>query len=88
MKINLKYKLRTLAGENVVFLQGEVEVKTSKLIALNEASVFLWNSFKDKDFTMDDVTNLILSEYDVDEETAHKDAQEWVDSLKNCGILE
>ena len=88
MKINPKYKLRTLAGENVVFLQGEVEVKTSKLITLNEASVFLWNSFKDRDFSVDDVINLILSEYEVDAETAHKDAQEWIDSLKNCGILE
>ena len=88
MRINSRYKLRNLAGESVLFLQGEVDGETSKLMTLNEASVLLWNNFCNKDFETEDVVNFILSEYDIDEQTARKDAQEWVEVLRNNGVLD
>lgn len=88
MKINPEYKLRKLAGESVLFLQGEVDGKTSKLMAFNEASVLLWNNFCDKDFETEDVANFILSEYDIDVQTARKDAEEWVEVLRKYGVLD
>ena len=88
MRINSRYKLRNLAGESVLFLQGEVDGETSKLMTFNEASVFLWNNFCNKDFETEDVVNFILSEYDIDEQTARKDAQEWVEVLRNNGVLD
>lgn len=88
MRINPKFKLRNLAGESVLFLQGEVEGETSKLMAFNEASVLLWDNFCNKDFETEDVANFILSEYDIDEQTARKDAQEWVDVLRKHGVLD
>lgn len=88
MKINPEYKLRMLAGESVLFLQGEVDGKTSKLMTFNEASVLLWNNFCDKDFETEDVANFILSEYDIDVQTARKDAEEWVEVLRKYGVLD
>ncbi len=88
MRINSRYKLRNLAGESVLFLQGEVDGETSKLMTFNEASVLLWNNFCNKDFETEDVVNFILSEYDIDEQTARKDAQEWVEVLRNNGVLD
>lgn len=88
MKINPKYKLRTLAGENVVFLQGKVDVETSKLLTLNETSVWLWNNLQDKEFETEDVAKLLLSEYEVDETTAKNDAEEWINTLKGYNIFE
>ena len=88
MRINSRYKLRNLAGESVLFLQGEVDGETSKLMTFNEASVLLWNNFCNKDFETEDIVNFILSEYDIDEQTARKDAQEWVEDLRKNGVLD
>ena len=87
MKINPKFKMRSLAGENVVFMQGKVDEETSKLISFNQTSVFLWNSLKDKDFSVEDVAELILSQYEIDKDTALRDAKEWVETLKTNNIL-
>ena len=36
----------------------------------------------------DDVRDLLLGEYDVDAETAERDAQAWVARLKTCNLVE
>ena len=87
MKIDPKFKLRTLAGESVLFLPGQVGGETSKLLALNEASALLYQQFKDKDFGIDDIVDFILSEYEIDEPTARNDAREWVETLKKHGVI-
>ncbi len=88
MRINPNYKVSSLAGENVVFVPGVAERDSSKLMVLNETSVWLWNSLKDMDFQLQDVVNLLLSEFDVDQNTASADAQEWLDTLSkyNCFV--
>ena len=88
MKINTKYKLRTLAGESVLFLQGEVDGKTSKLMTLNETSAWLWNNLQAKEFETEDVVKLLLSEFEIDEATAKNDAEEWINTLKGYNIFE
>ena len=88
MKINPNYKLRTLAGENVVFLQGKADVETSKLLTFNETSAWLWNNLQGKEFEIEDVAKLLLSEYEVDETTAKNDAEEWINTLKGYNIFE
>ena len=47
MRINPNYKVSYLVGENVVFVPGVAESDSSKLMVLNETSVWLWNSLKD-----------------------------------------
>ena len=77
MRINPNYKVSYLVGENVVFVPGVAESDSSKLMVLNETSVWLWNSLKDRDFQLQDIVDLLLSEFDVDQKTASADAQEW-----------
>ncbi|MBR4197326.1 MAG: PqqD family protein [Bacteroidales bacterium] len=88
MKINPKYKLRTLAGESVLFLQGNVDGTTSKLMTLNETSAWLWNNLQAKEFETEDVVKLLLSEFEIDEATAKNDAEEWINTLKGYNIFE
>lgn len=88
MRINPNYKVSYLAGENVVFVPGVAESDSSKLMVLNETSVWLWNSLKDRDFQLQDIVDLLLSEFDVDQKTASADAHEWVETLRkyNCFV--
>lgn len=88
MKIADKYKVREVAGQYVVIIQGKYGVDMTKIISLNETSLFLWNAFAGKDFTCDDAASALVEEYGIDRERAEKDAQAWCDKLKECGLLE
>ena len=43
MRIKEEYKVREMAGEHIVVMQGRYGVDMTKVIALNETSLWLWN---------------------------------------------
>ena len=53
MKISSKFKVRSIAGENVIIKQGKFGADMTKIISLNETSLFLWNKFQGEEFTFD-----------------------------------
>lgn len=77
-----------MAGQNVIIMQGKYGGDMTKIISLNETSLFLWNKFHDIDFTADTVAEALLEEYEIDRETAETDAQAWCDKLVECGLIE
>ena len=79
--------MRNVADENIVLVQGANPGDMTTVIALNETSLFLWNSLYGKDFEQDDIVSLLTSHSDVDEETARKDAAEWVATLQKNKVL-
>jgi len=88
MKINEGFRLRNLAGEHIVVGEGLKQINFNKMIVLNETACFLWEKLEGKDFTLDDMVSLLLGEYEVNEETARKDAQALIEKLKENSILE
>lgn len=88
MKISPKFKLRSIVGQNVIIMQGKYGGDMTKIISLNDSSVFLWNKFHEAEFTIDDVTAALVEEYEIDENLARKDAQAWCDKIAECGLLE
>lgn len=87
MKILPKYKVRHVADENIVLVQGSNPGDMTTVVALNETSLYLWNDLYGKDFELADVVSLLTERYDVDEATAEKDASQWVETLKQNAIL-
>lgn len=87
MKINPKYKVRKMANEYIILMQGADATDVSKVISLNSSSLLLWNELKDRDFELQDVTHVLTSHYQVDEAQAQADAQEWIDKLSQLHIL-
>ena len=88
MKILSRYKVRRVADEDIVLVQGRNPGDMTTVIALNETSLYLWNSLYGHDFELTDVVRLLMERYDVDETTASSDAQKWVETLKQNNILE
>ena len=88
MKISNKFKVRSIAGENVIIKQGRFGADMTKIISLNETSLFLWNKFKEIEFSATDIANALVEEYDIDRELAEKDANAWCDRLLECGLSE
>ena len=82
MKIDSKVKVRDIAGEKVVIMQGRLGADLTRIIQLNGSSVWLLEQLTDRDFEVADVVELLTSRYDVDEQTATADATKWVEQLR------
>lgn len=88
MKIKNNHKIREIAGEKIIVMQGTYGEDMTKVISLNASSEYLLNALANKDFTTDDVAQLLLERYEVSEEIAKKDSQAWVTKLIECGLIE
>ena len=88
MKIKEGFKLRTIVGEHIVTGEGLAQVNFNKIISLNETAAYLWEHVSGREFSVEDLTKLLLDEYDVDEATASKDAAAIADKWIEIGIVE
>ena len=86
MKIRDTYILRSVAGENLVVAVG-ANVNFNSVMTLNETGKFLWEKLT-ADTTTEALIDALLSEYDVDKETAERDVSAFIEKLKINNILE
>jgi len=49
--------------------------------------MFLWDELQGKEFTSQDVADILMKQYDITREQATSDVERWINSLNNCGIL-
>ena len=88
MTIKEGFVLRTICGQNVVSGEGTSQVNFSKLVSLNETAAYLFKAVQGREFTAETRANLLLDEYEVDRETALKDAESLCAQWKEIGIAE
>lgn len=89
MKKKPGFVMRSVCGERFLIAEGLQNIDFSKLIALNESSVYLWNSINEGDeFTADTLADLLLEEYEVTREVALNDAQALINQMLEAGIIE
>ena len=87
MKIAEKFKVREMAGEHIIVMPGTYGVDMTRVVSLNSSSLYLWEALQGREFDVDEVARLLTERYEVDAETAERDAKAWVEQLKKCGIL-
>lgn len=87
MKFKEGYKVRSMAGENVVIMQGTAGSDMTRIISLNDSSLLLWNELQGKEFEVADVANILVENYGIDTETAERDAKAWVEKLHECNLI-
>lgn len=88
MKAKNGFNLRTVCGENILVAEGEENIDFNNIISMNESSAYLWNRIQGKDFEVKDLVDLLIEMYEVDEETATRDARLLVDQWKQAEIIE
>lgn len=86
MKVEKEFVLREIAGEFVIIPTGKTVLSFNGLITVNEVGAFLWNLLQ-QDVTMEELVKHVLDEYDVNEDVAREDIQEYLDTLARGGIL-
>ena len=88
MKIKTGFELRTVCKENIIVAFGEEHIDFSKVISLNESAALMWRAVLGKDFSAEDMADALMQEYEVDRETALKDAQAMLQQWLEVGLIE
>lgn len=88
MKAKEGFRLRKLGREHIIMGEGLAQVNFNKIISLNSSAAYLWEAVQDKEFSVEDLAQLLIDEYGIDRELALKDsasiAQAWIEA----GIVE
>ena len=87
MKIIEGFRLRTLGEEYIVVGEGLGQVNFNKMISLNASAAYLWESVEGKDFSVDDLTQLLLDRYEVEPAVAAADAAKLAKAWLEAGII-
>ena len=86
MRVDKEFVLREIAGDYIIIPTGKTVLEFNGLITVNDVGVDIWNMLQEE-VTMDDLVQGILKEYEVEEEVAREDIQEFLVTLEKSGIL-
>ena len=88
MRIKQEYKVREIAGENVVIMQGRQGTDMTQIITLNDSALVLWNALQGEEFTAADAARVLEQNFEVETDVALRDAETWVARMVECGLVE
>jgi len=88
MKIRNGFVLREMCGENIVTAEGMENINFNKLISLNSTAAFLWKTLEGKEFTVEEMAQLLVDEYEIDMELALTDSRNLCKAWTDAGITE
>ena len=86
MKISENFILKKIMDDFIVVPVGSELVDFNALITLNETGAFLWESLK-RDITEDELVDKLCAEYDVGNDVARADVNEFIKKLVASGVL-
>ena len=87
MKISDKFVLRQVAGEWIVLPVAEKTVNFNGMLTLNETGLILWKLLE-QGSTREALAQALTDEYDVTNEQALADVDEYLGKLERAGCLE
>lgn len=88
MRTKKGFNLRNVCGENIIVAEGEENIDFSDIISMNETSAYLWKQVQGKEFTPEQLVELLMQEYDVVEGEALRDAEQLIKVWCDAGIAE
>ncbi len=87
MQIKNGFMLRDIAGQAVVVPLGSRVVEFNGIMTLSESGALLWRKLENNS-SFEEMVELLLTEYDIDKETASKDVENFLESMRSNKILE
>ena len=89
MKIKNGLELQNVCGEHIIVPAGEENMDFSQIISLNPTAAYLWDNVAKRDnFTVEDMVQLLLDEYEVEESVALEDCKLIAERWAEMGLLE
>lgn len=87
MKRKGDFILRDIAGEHILVPTGQSAMEINGLITIDEMGLFIWNHLS-HETSKEIILSAILQTYEVDEETARADLEEFLLKLKEANLIE
>ena len=89
MKIKKGFQLQNVCGEHIIIPAGEENIDFSQIISLNPTAADLWENIAEKEnFTIEDMAQLLLAEYEVEEDIALEDCKLIAECWNEMGLIE
>lgn len=94
MKTKPGFRLSEVCGSYMLIAEGEENLDFCDLISMNESSKLLWDSVQGRDFTDQDLAQILMDNYQIDDDTplpphqALEDARSIMQKWKEAGIAE
>ena len=86
MKLIEGFVLRKMCGENIVTGEGLQHINFNKLVTLNESAAYLWRELENKEFTLEDMAELLVQRYGIDKQLAMTDSERLLQSWIEVGV--
>ena len=77
---------REIAGDTILVPVGKTVLESNGLFMLNELAAFIWDLLPNAD-SEEDICKAVLEQYEVEEEDARKDVKEFLEKLRELGII-
>lgn len=87
IKVKPGFEVQEVCDQHVLMAMGEQNIDFTKIISLNETSLFIWNKLSEGVNTIEGLANAITTEYDIDLETAKHDIETVIDKLHELGVV-
>ena len=77
-----------MCGENIVAGEGLQHINFNKLLSLNESAAYLWKELVGKEFTQEEMAELLIVRYGIDKQLAMTDSGKLMNAWVNAGVAE
>ena len=86
MKKKLDFVLREIAGDLLLVPTGKTALDLNGMLTLNEVGGEIWKMLDDVD-SEEEIVERLLQDYEVEKEELQADVREFLDKLRELGIL-
>lgn len=86
MKIKKELIKRQVADDTILVPVGQTIYSSNGLFILNEVGAFIWDLLPEAE-TPEQLCRAVLNEYDIDEASAIRDVEEFLEMLRKLEIL-
>lgn len=86
MQVKMQFIMREIAGEYVLVPVGATALTLNGLVTVNEVGAFLWERLPDAADAAA-LVDAVTAEYDVTREQAAADVEEFLQKLREVGII-
>ncbi|MBQ3787257.1 MAG: PqqD family protein [Bacteroidales bacterium] len=87
MRINPNIKIRDMVSEHIVVMPGAAQTDMTRVIALNDSALLLYNALSGRDFELEDAVRVLTDEYDVTPDVARRDAEALLADMRKNDLL-
>ena len=89
MKVKKGFEMQNVCGEYIIVPAGVENVDYSKIISMNPTAAYLWEKVAGmQEFTVEDMVQFLLDEYEVEESVAREDSELIVERWTEIGLID